>query len=123
MSTPKIAFCFPGQGSLEAGMGREIAYAVPEAMDVFRRGMKTAWMRRISLASPAGVPAFAGLATCRGAALIQAVAVLRGLPGGTCVFWRVVHSALLSRLELVYHQPTPAKVYAVDRRCAMVWSR
>jgi [acyl-carrier-protein] S-malonyltransferase len=38
MSTGKIAFCFPGQGSLEAGMGREIAFAVPEAMDVYRRG-------------------------------------------------------------------------------------
>jgi len=34
----KIAFCFPGQGSLEEGMGREIAEAVPEAMDVFRVG-------------------------------------------------------------------------------------
>jgi [acyl-carrier-protein] S-malonyltransferase len=33
-----IAFCFPGQGSLEEGMGRDIAEAVPEAMDVFRRG-------------------------------------------------------------------------------------
>ena len=33
----KIAFCFPGQGSLEAGMGRELAEAVPEAMDVFKR--------------------------------------------------------------------------------------
>ncbi len=33
----KIAFCFPGQGSLEVGMGREIAYALPEAMDVYRR--------------------------------------------------------------------------------------
>jgi [acyl-carrier-protein] S-malonyltransferase len=32
-----IAFCFPGQGSLEAGMGRELAEAVPEAMDVFAR--------------------------------------------------------------------------------------
>jgi [acyl-carrier-protein] S-malonyltransferase len=31
----KVAFCFPGQGSLEAGMGREIAEAVPEAMEVF----------------------------------------------------------------------------------------
>ena len=31
----KIAFCFPGQGSLEAGMGREITEAVPEAMDVY----------------------------------------------------------------------------------------
>jgi [acyl-carrier-protein] S-malonyltransferase len=30
----KIAFCFPGQGSVEAGMGREIAEAVPEAMAV-----------------------------------------------------------------------------------------
>jgi [acyl-carrier-protein] S-malonyltransferase len=38
MSAGKIAFCFPGQGSLEAGMGRDIAYAVPEAMDVYRRG-------------------------------------------------------------------------------------
>jgi [acyl-carrier-protein] S-malonyltransferase len=32
-----VAFCFPGQGSLEVGMGREIAAAVPEAMDVFER--------------------------------------------------------------------------------------
>lgn len=34
----KVAFCFPGQGSLEAGMGKEIAEAVPEAMEVFREG-------------------------------------------------------------------------------------
>ena len=33
-----IAFCFPGQGSFEAGMGRDIAEAVPEAMDVYRQG-------------------------------------------------------------------------------------
>jgi [acyl-carrier-protein] S-malonyltransferase len=36
-SLSKIAFCFPGQGSLEAGMGRDIAEAVPEAMDVIER--------------------------------------------------------------------------------------
>lgn len=42
MSATKIAFCFPGQGSLEAGMGREIALAVPEAMDVYRRGSEAA---------------------------------------------------------------------------------
>jgi [acyl-carrier-protein] S-malonyltransferase len=30
----KVAFCFPGQGSLESGMGRDIAEAVPEALDV-----------------------------------------------------------------------------------------
>ena len=34
----KIAFCFPGQGSLEQGMGRDIAEAVPEAMRVFEVG-------------------------------------------------------------------------------------
>ena len=33
----KIAFCFPGQGSVEQGMGREIAEAVPAAMEVFER--------------------------------------------------------------------------------------
>jgi [acyl-carrier-protein] S-malonyltransferase len=38
----KVAFCFPGQGSLEVGMGREIAEAVPEAMEVFRRGSEAA---------------------------------------------------------------------------------
>jgi [acyl-carrier-protein] S-malonyltransferase len=34
----KIAFCFPGQGSIEAGMGHDIAQAVPEAREVFRQG-------------------------------------------------------------------------------------
>jgi [acyl-carrier-protein] S-malonyltransferase len=32
----KIAFCFPGQGSLEVGMGREIVEAVPEARQVMQ---------------------------------------------------------------------------------------
>jgi [acyl-carrier-protein] S-malonyltransferase len=34
----KVAFCFPGQGSLEVAMGREIAEAVPESMEVYRQG-------------------------------------------------------------------------------------
>src|SRR5881396_811471 len=38
MSAQKVAFCFPGQGSLAVGMGRDIAHAVPEAMEVYRRG-------------------------------------------------------------------------------------
>jgi [acyl-carrier-protein] S-malonyltransferase len=38
----KVAFCFPGQGSLETGMGREIAEAVPAAREVYRRGSEAA---------------------------------------------------------------------------------
>jgi [acyl-carrier-protein] S-malonyltransferase len=34
----KVAFMFPGQGSFEAGMGRDVALAVPEAMAVFDAG-------------------------------------------------------------------------------------
>jgi len=34
----KVAFMFPGQGSYEAGMGRDIAHAVPEAMAVYDEG-------------------------------------------------------------------------------------
>jgi len=36
--TGKIVFCFPGQGSLEQGMGQDIAEAFPEAMRVFDVG-------------------------------------------------------------------------------------
>ena len=34
----KVAFCFPGQGSLAPGMGRDVAEAVPDAMEVYRLG-------------------------------------------------------------------------------------
>ncbi len=34
----KIAFMFPGQGSVEAGRGRDVANAVPEAMAAFEEG-------------------------------------------------------------------------------------
>lgn len=40
----RIAFMFPGQGSYEAGMGRDIAEAVPEAMAVFDEGSDAAGM-------------------------------------------------------------------------------
>jgi [acyl-carrier-protein] S-malonyltransferase len=50
----KVAFCFPGQGSLEAGMGREIAEAVPEAMAVYERGSESCGLdlRRLCFRSP-----------------------------------------------------------------------
>ena len=38
MTRGKIAFMFPGQGSFDPGMGREIAEAEPEAMAVFEAG-------------------------------------------------------------------------------------
>jgi [acyl-carrier-protein] S-malonyltransferase len=34
----KIAFMFPGQGSIEAGVGKDVAEAVPEAMAVYEEG-------------------------------------------------------------------------------------
>ena len=50
----KVAFCFPGQGSLEAGMGREIAEAVPEAMEVYRLGSEASGLdlQRLCFDSP-----------------------------------------------------------------------
>jgi [acyl-carrier-protein] S-malonyltransferase len=50
----KIAFCFPGQGSLAQGMGKDIAESVPEAMDVFDRGSEASGLdlRRLCFDSP-----------------------------------------------------------------------
>ena len=50
----KVAFCFPGQGSLEEGMGREIALAVPEAMEVYRVGSEASGLdlRKLCFEAP-----------------------------------------------------------------------
>jgi [acyl-carrier-protein] S-malonyltransferase len=49
-----IAFCFPGQGSLEEGMGRDIAEAVPEAMEVYEVGSQASGLdlRRLCFEAP-----------------------------------------------------------------------
>ena len=49
MSAQKVAFCFPGQGSLAAGMGREIALAVPEAMEVYHRASEASGLDLVHL--------------------------------------------------------------------------
>jgi [acyl-carrier-protein] S-malonyltransferase len=45
----KVAFMFPGQGSLEEGMGREIAEAVPAAMEVYRAGSEASGLDLMKL--------------------------------------------------------------------------
>ncbi len=50
----KVAFCFPGQGSLHEGMGREIAEAFPAAMEVYELGSAATGMdlARLSFEAP-----------------------------------------------------------------------
>jgi [acyl-carrier-protein] S-malonyltransferase len=50
----KIAFCFPGQGSLAQGMGRDIAESVPEAMAVYDEGSEASGLdlRRLCFDTP-----------------------------------------------------------------------
>jgi [acyl-carrier-protein] S-malonyltransferase len=50
----KMAFMFPGQGSFEAGMGRDVAEAIPEAMAVYEAGGLAAGLdlRRLCFETP-----------------------------------------------------------------------
>jgi len=51
----KVAFMFPGQGSFQAGMGRDVAEAVPEAMAVFDAGNEVSGIdvKRLCFETPA----------------------------------------------------------------------
>jgi [acyl-carrier-protein] S-malonyltransferase len=50
----KIAFCFPGQGSVECGMGRDVADAIPAAMEVYERASEASGLdlRRLCFEAP-----------------------------------------------------------------------
>jgi [acyl-carrier-protein] S-malonyltransferase len=47
--TGKVAFCFPGQGSLEAGMGRSVAEAVPESLALLELASRAAGLDLVHL--------------------------------------------------------------------------
>jgi [acyl-carrier-protein] S-malonyltransferase len=51
----KVAFMFPGQGSFEAGMGRDVAEAIPEAMAVYDVGSEASGvdLKHLCFDSPA----------------------------------------------------------------------
>ena len=72
----KIAFCFPGQGSIEAGMGRDIAEAVPAALDVFRRGSEASGLDLEALCFHGDADALVDTAVQQPALVATSLAVL-----------------------------------------------
>ncbi|MGB2952960.1 MAG: ACP S-malonyltransferase [Gaiellaceae bacterium] len=75
----KIAFCFPGQGSLEAGMGREIAEAFPEAMEVLRAGSDACGLDLVRLCFEAPVDELVQTEIQQPALVATSLAVLAAL--------------------------------------------
>ena len=81
MTAQKIAFCFPGQGSLEVGMGREIARAVPEAMDVFVRASEASGLDLVRLCFEAPEEELVKTEVQQPALVATSLAVLAALRG------------------------------------------
>ncbi len=75
----KVAFCFPGQGSLEAGMGRDIAEAVPEAMEVFRVGSEASGLDLATLCFDSPLDALVETEVQQPALVATSLAVLAAL--------------------------------------------
>src|SRR5437879_8135816 len=75
----KIAFCFPGQGSFEAGMGRDFAEAVPAARDVFRRGSEASGLDLERLCFHADADELVDTAVQQPALVATSLAVLAAL--------------------------------------------
>jgi [acyl-carrier-protein] S-malonyltransferase len=78
-SLGKIAFCFPGQGSLEEGMGRDIAEAVPEAMQVFEAGSRASGLDLKSLCFDGPLDALLDTEIQQPALVTSSLAVLAAL--------------------------------------------
>jgi [acyl-carrier-protein] S-malonyltransferase len=75
----KIAFCFPGQGSVEAGMGRDIAEAVREARDVYDRGSEASGLDLAQLCFHADAGDLLDTAVQQPALVATSLAVLAAL--------------------------------------------
>jgi [acyl-carrier-protein] S-malonyltransferase len=75
----KIAFCFPGQGSLAAGMGRDVAEAFPEAMEVFQVGSEAAGLDLQKLCFEGPEDALVDTAVQQPALVATSLAVLAAL--------------------------------------------
>ena len=75
----KVAFCFPGQGSLEEGMGREIAEAVPEAMEVYRVGSEATGMDLAGLCFESPLDAMVDTEVQQPALVATSLAILAAL--------------------------------------------
>ena len=75
----KIAFCFPGQGSLERGMGRDIAEAVPEAMRVFELGSEASGLDLPALCFDADIEQLVETEVQQPALVATSLAVLAAL--------------------------------------------
>jgi [acyl-carrier-protein] S-malonyltransferase len=79
MRDDKVVFCFPGQGSLEQGMGRDIAEAFPEAMRVFEVGSAASGLDLKSLCFDAHVDELVDTEVQQPALIATSLAVLAAL--------------------------------------------
>ncbi len=75
----KVAFCFPGQGSLAEGMGREIAEAVPESMAVYAIGSEASGLDLQHLCFEAPLEELVGTDVQQPALVATSLAILAAL--------------------------------------------
>ena len=74
-----VAFCFPGQGSVEPGMGREFAESIPEARAVYTRGSAAANLDLERLCFRAGADELLDTAVQQPALVATSLAVLAAI--------------------------------------------
>ena len=110
-----VAFCFPGQGSLERGMGRDIAETVPEAMAVFERGSEASGLDLRRLCFESALEDLVETEVQQPALVATSLAVLaalrsRGIEPGYVIGHSVGEFAALAAAESVGVQETIALV-------------